>query len=153
VSAVRRTTPDGRAHLAARPYLPPGAEPDAAFPYILVTGRRAEHYNSGEMTRRTPNLLLRADETLDVEPSDAAALGLRDGEPIEVTSRFGQAVLPARITTELAPGQVFSGFHFPSAGVNELTSPLGDDVTGCPEYKVTAVRLRPLPTATQGDTP
>jgi formate dehydrogenase major subunit len=137
-------TTDGRAHLAARPYLPPGAEPDAAFPYVLVTGRRAEHYNSGEMTRRTPNVLLRVDEPLDVEPSDAAALGLHDGDPVEVVSRFGRAVLPARITTELVPGQVFSGFHFPGAGVNELTSPLGDDVTGCPEYKVTAVRLRAL---------
>ncbi len=145
-------TADGRAHLAARPYLPPGAEPEAAFPYILVTGRRAEHYNSGEMTRRTPNVQLRADEPLDVEPSDAAALGLRDGDPVEITSRFGQTVLPAHITTELAPGQVFSGFHFPAAGVNELTSSLGDDVTGCPEYKLTAVRLRPLPATTNGGT-
>jgi formate dehydrogenase major subunit len=105
------------------------------------------------MTRRTPNVRLRADEPLDVEPSDAAALGLRDGDPVQITSRFGRAVLPARITTELEPGQVFSGFHFPAAGVNELTSPLGDDVTDCPEYKVTAVRLRPLPAPTTGGTP
>ncbi|TCN29633.1 formate dehydrogenase major subunit [Kribbella orskensis] len=148
----RFATADGRAHLAARPYLPPGAEPDPSFPYILVTGRRAEHYNSGEMTRRTPNVLLRADEPLDVEPSDAAALGLRDGDPVEVTSRFGRAVLPVRFAAELVPGQVFSGFHFPAAGVNELTSPLGDDVTGCPEYKVTAVRLRALQTTIHGPT-
>ncbi|WP_405064911.1 hypothetical protein OG558_23485 [Kribbella sp. NBC_01510] len=60
----------------------------------------------------------------------------------------GRAVLPVRITGELVPGQVFSGFHFPTAGVNELTSPLGDEVTGCPEYKVTAVRLRALPRPT-----
>ena len=105
------------------------------------------------MTRRTPNVQLQRRRTLDVEPSDADTLGLRDGDPVEVTSRFGQTVLPARITTELAPGQVFSGFHFPAAGVNELTSSLGDDVTGCPEYKVTAVRLRPLPATTNGGTP
>jgi formate dehydrogenase major subunit len=140
----RFATADGRARLAARPYLPPGAEPDSAYPFVLVTGRRAEHYNSGEMTRRTPNLRLRPDEPLDLEPTDAAVLGLRDGDRVEVTSRFGRAVLPVRIASELVPGQVFSGFHFPAAGVNELTSPLGDDVTGCPEYKVTAVRLAAL---------
>jgi formate dehydrogenase major subunit len=148
----RFATADGRAHLAARPYLPPGAETDASFPYLLVTGRRAEHYNSGEMTRRTPNVQLRANEPLDVEPSDAATLGLRDGDPVEVTSRFGRAVLPVRIAGELVPGQVFSGFHFPATGVNELTSPLGDDVTGCPEYKLTAVRLRAVPTPINGET-
>jgi formate dehydrogenase major subunit len=144
----RFATADGLAQLAAKPYLPPGAEPDASYPFVLVTGRRAEHYNSGEMTRRTPNLLLRPDEPLDVEPSDAALLGLRDCDPVEVTSRFGRAVLPVRIASELVPGQVFSGFHFPAASVNELTSPLGDEVTSCPEYKVTAVRLtvlRPRP--------
>jgi len=140
----RFATADGRAHLAARPYLPPGTEPDASFPYVLVTGRRAEHYNSGEMTRRTPNVRLRAGEALDVEPTDAAVLGLRDGDPVEVTSRYGRAVMAVHIAGELVPGQVFTGFHFPSAGVNELTSPLGDEVTGCPEYKVTAVRLRAL---------
>ncbi|MEI8412876.1 MULTISPECIES: formate dehydrogenase subunit alpha [unclassified Kribbella] len=140
----RFATADGRAHLAAPPYLPPGAEPDTEFPFLLVTGRRAEHYNSGEMTRRTPNLLLRPDEPLDMEPSDAASLGLRDGELVEITSLFGHTVLPVRCTDELSPGQVFSAFHFPAAGVNGLTSPLGDAVTGCPEYKLTAVRLRRL---------
>jgi formate dehydrogenase major subunit len=94
------------------------------------------------MTRRTPNVLLRPDEPLDLEPSDAATLDLRDGDRVEVTSRYGRAILPVHITDDLSPGQVFSGFHFPAVGVNELTSPLGDDVTSCPEYKLTAVRLR-----------
>ncbi|MFI7063583.1 formate dehydrogenase subunit alpha [Kribbella sp. NPDC050124] len=135
-------TPDRRARLAAKPYLPPGAEPDTEFPYLLVTGRRAEHYNSGEMTRRTPNLLLLEGEPLDIEPLDAAALGLHDGVPVEITSRYGSTVLPVRLTDDVAAGQVFSAFHFPAAGVNDLTSPLGDEITGCPEYKLTAVRLR-----------
>ncbi len=41
------------------------------------------------------------------------------------------------------PGQVFCAFHFPSGGVNTLTSDHADTVTSCPEYKVTAVRLVP----------
>lgn len=137
----RFATPDGLAHLAARNYLPPGEQCDAGFPFLLITGRRGEHYNSGSMTRRTGNLRLSADETVDIEPGDAAALGLNDGDPVRLGSRHGSAVLQARITDEVEPGQVFAGFHFPGASVNSLTSRVEDEVTGCPEYKLTAVRL------------
>ncbi|GDY33801.1 formate dehydrogenase subunit alpha [Gandjariella thermophila] len=139
----RFATADGRAALAARPYLPPGEQPDTAFPYVLVTGRRLEHYNSGSMTRRTPNTTLLAEETLDLSAADAAALGIDDGTPVAVTSRRATVTLPARITDELAPGEVFTAFHFPDPATNSLTSAHTDTATGCPEYKVTAVALRP----------
>lgn len=137
----RFATPDGLAHLAARPYLPPGEQCDAEFPFLLITGRRGEHYNSGSMTRRTDNLHLLTEETVDVDPGDASALGLRDGDNVRLDSRHGMAVLRVRITDDMEPGQVFAGFHFPGATVNSLTSSQTDEVTGCPEYKVTAVRL------------
>ncbi|WMX48426.1 formate dehydrogenase subunit alpha [Streptomyces roseicoloratus] len=136
-------TPDGRAHLSAAPYLPPGEEPDADYPLLLVTGRRWAHYNSGSMTRRGGNLLLDARGLLDLHPEDAARYGVRDGAPVTVDSRHGQARLIARVGPDLAPGQVFCAFHFPDEGVNSLTSEHADAVTSCPEYKVTAVRLRP----------
>jgi formate dehydrogenase major subunit len=138
----RFATPGGRARLAARPYLPPGEEPDTAYPFVLVTGRRLMHYNTGSMTRRTANADLLAAETLDLAPGDAAALGLDDGDLVEVRSRRGAIVLAARPTEEVAPGQAFTAFHFPQAPVNELTSARTDEVTDCPEYKVTAVALR-----------
>ncbi|WP_330180560.1 formate dehydrogenase subunit alpha [Nocardia sp. NBC_01503] len=134
-------TADGRAALAARPYLPPGEEPDREYPFVLVTGRRLVHYNSGSMTRRTPNIELLSAETVDLAPDDAAALGISDGDPVEIRSRRGRMVLPARLTTQMAPGQVFTAFHFPLARTNELTSSRTDSVTDCPEYKVTAVAL------------
>jgi formate dehydrogenase major subunit len=138
------STVDGRARLAAKPYLPPGESPDESFPFLLITGRRAEHYNSGSMTRRTDNAVLLPEETLDVSPSDAAALGLADGREVEVLSRHGRTTLPARVTDEVEAGQVFTSFHFTDALVNEMTSAVGDEVTGCPEYKLTAVRLARL---------
>lgn len=134
-------TPDGLARLAARPYLPPGEQCDEDFPFLLITGRRGEHYNSGSMTRRTDNLRLLTEETVDVEPGDAAGLGLRDGDYVQLGSRHGTALLRARITDDVGPGMVFAGFHFPGATVNRLTSSMADEVTGCPEYKVTAVRI------------
>ena len=137
----RFATPDGRARLAAKPWLPPGEQPDSAYPFVLVTGRRLEHYNTGSMTRRTANLALLPEEHLDVHPDDAARLGVRAGAPVRVTSRRAATTLTARITPDVAPGTVFAAFHFPDAAVNALTSQHSDTDTGCPEYKVTAVRL------------
>ncbi|WP_433519326.1 formate dehydrogenase subunit alpha [Nonomuraea sp. CA-143628] len=137
----RFATPDGRAQLSAAPYLPPGEQPDDRYPLVLITGRRWAHYNSGGMTRRTDNLRLDSVDRLDVHPADAARHGLRDGDPVVVESRHGQARLVTRTTDDMAPGQLFCAFHFPAGGVNTLISGWGDTVTSCPEYKVTAVRL------------
>ncbi|WP_285589773.1 formate dehydrogenase subunit alpha [Herbidospora sp. NBRC 101105] len=141
----RFATPDGRAKLAACPYLPPGESPDDHYPVILVTGRRWAHYNSGGMTRRTDNLRLDGTDRLDVHPADAARYGLREGHPVTVESRRGRATLTVKLSDEMVPGQVFCAFHFPSSGVNILTSAHADTITSCPEYKVTAVRLAPVP--------
>ncbi|WP_405595452.1 formate dehydrogenase subunit alpha [Streptomyces sp. NBC_01410] len=137
----RFATADGRAHLAAAPYLPPGEQPDETYPLVLVTGRRWAHYNSGSMTRRGGNLRLDPVDHLDLHPDDAARYGLRDGKQVTVESRHGRALLVARVGEETAPGQVFCSFHFPASGVNSLTSDRSDTVTSCPEYKVTAVRV------------
>jgi formate dehydrogenase alpha subunit len=139
----RFETPDGRAALGARPYLPPGEQPDAGYPMILVTGRRLEHYNAGTMTRRTANLALLPTEQLDLHPADAARLDIRDGTNVVVSSRRGRIQVGVHLTDEVQPGQVFLAFHFPDAAVNELTSGWTDDVTSCPEYKVTAVSVQP----------
>ncbi|MET8311849.1 formate dehydrogenase subunit alpha [Micromonospora sp. NPDC005173] len=137
-------TPDGRAALAARPYLPPGEQPDAAFPYVLITGRRLVHYNSGSMSRRTPNLELRPREVLDLHPDDAARLRIADGDLVEVSSRRAAVTFSVHLTNTVAPGQLFTAFNFPDTPTNALTSDVTDTVTGCPEYKVTAVSLRPV---------
>jgi formate dehydrogenase alpha subunit len=138
----RFETPSGKAQLAAVPYAAPGEQPDADFPLLLVTGRRLEHYNAGTMTRRTGNLRLVPEELLELHPDDAGALGIGDGEAVRVASRRGEILVTADVTERVSPGQAFIGFHFPEALANLLTSQHGDEVTSCPEYKVTAVRVR-----------
>jgi formate dehydrogenase major subunit len=44
----------------------------------------------------------------------------------------------------MAPGEAFLAFHFPDVAANLLTSDVVDDATSCPEYKVTAVSIRPV---------
>ena len=48
--------PDGRAKIIAVPYEPPAESPDEEFDIWLVTGRVLEHWHSGSMTMRVPEL-------------------------------------------------------------------------------------------------
>jgi formate dehydrogenase alpha subunit len=134
-------TPSGKARLAAIPYASPGEEADAEYPFLLITGRRLEHYNSGTMTRRTADLELVREELLEVHPDDAAQLGVADRDRVTVTSKRGSVDVKANVTHRVSPGQAFMAFHFPEALANRLTSQASDETTSCPEYKVSAVRI------------
>ncbi len=135
-------TPTGRARLTPVPWKPPGEAADDDFPLVLVTGRQLAHYNAGTMTRRTGNLDLHPGDMLEVHPEDAARRGLADGDEAEVASRRGTLRAFVHLSTRVAPGNVFLSFHFPEVLANLLTSAHSDEVTQCPEYKVTAVRVR-----------
>ncbi|MEU6934086.1 molybdopterin dinucleotide binding domain-containing protein [Streptomyces sp. 2RAF24] len=78
--------------------LPPPEVPaeDAGYPLLLVTGCRWAPCNSGSLTRRGGNLLLDTNGCLDLHPQDAMRHGARDGTPVIVESRHGQARLIAR---------------------------------------------------------
>jgi formate dehydrogenase major subunit len=130
-----------RATLERIDYRPTDERTDDDYPFLLTTGRVLHQFNVGTMTGRTPQNVLRATDTLDMHPYDARQLGLRDGMPIRIASRFGESVLPLRITDKVAPGQLFTSFHDPARGLNRVTGPLRDSITGAPEYKVTAVRV------------
>jgi predicted molibdopterin-dependent oxidoreductase YjgC len=133
--------PGGRARLAALPYKPPGAEASEEFPLILVTGRRLEHYNVGTMTRRTDNLELLGHDSLELHPDDARALGVADGDIVEVRSRNGSIRIQAAITERIEQGHVFTAFHFPEVRTNLLVGQSADLDTSCPEYKVVPVAV------------
>jgi formate dehydrogenase major subunit len=138
-------TPDGLGHFAALPYKAPGNEADEEFPLILVTGRRLQHYNAGTMTRRTHNLDLLDKDHLEIHPDDAARLWISDGDLISVRSAYGRIEIEARLTRTIEPGHVFTAFHFPEVRTNLLIGNAADVNTSCPEYKVVAVDVRPMP--------
>jgi formate dehydrogenase major subunit len=60
---------------------------------------------------------------------------------VGVTSRAGDTVLRVEITERVAPGVVYTTFHFPESGANLITTDNSDWATNCPEYKVTAVQV------------
>jgi predicted molibdopterin-dependent oxidoreductase YjgC len=93
------------------------------------------------MTRRTANLELVGVELLEINAGDALDHGIADGERVRVASRRGAIEVTARVSDRISPGEAFTAFHFPEALTNRLTSQEVDEVTSCPEYKVTAVRI------------
>jgi formate dehydrogenase major subunit len=109
------------------------------FPYILTTGRILEHYNSGSMTRRTPNSQLVTEDILFIHPDDAGKKEISDNDMVSIFSERGKTIMKARITDIVKPGVVYTTFHFPEASINYLTSGIADEYTLTPEYKVVAV--------------
>jgi formate dehydrogenase major subunit len=132
--------PRGRVRLAPIRFEPTTERTDDAYPFLLTTGRTLHQFNAGTMIARTPSLELRPADMLDLCPADAGAIGLAAGDHARVTSRYGEVVLPVRVTAMVPRGQAFATFHTPATPVNRVTSDRWDGV-GTPEYKVTAVRI------------
>ncbi|RKZ35067.1 MAG: periplasmic nitrate reductase subunit alpha, partial [Gammaproteobacteria bacterium] len=90
--------PDGRANIFALPYEPAAESPSGEYDLWLVTGRVLEHWHSGTMTRRVPELY-RAfpNAVVFMHPDDARARGLRRGQTCRMQTRRGE--LETRVET------------------------------------------------------
>ncbi len=122
-------------------YRPTPETVNEQFPFLLNTGRNLYQFNAGTMTVRTPNIELQPTDYLDICLEDAERLKLEDGQSVRVSSRYGEASLPIRITSDVKPGELFATFHFAGIFLNRVTSPHRDRYVKSPEYKVTAVRI------------
>jgi formate dehydrogenase major subunit len=130
-----------RARLRPITYDPTPETTNSEFPFLLTTGRTLYQFNAGTMTGRTPNARFRPTDLLEMAPTDADRLSLRDGERVRLVSRRGTLVLPLQINRRVKPGELFATFHSRDVFLNLLTGPHRDRFAGTPEYKVTAVRV------------
>ena len=90
-------TADGRATLVPAAIVPPAEQPDAAFPWVLTTGRTLEHWHTGAMTRRASNLdALEPEAFVAVNSLDLRRQGLVPGDQVRVATRRGAIELMAR---------------------------------------------------------
>ncbi|MFW0794932.1 bifunctional nitrate reductase/sulfite reductase flavoprotein subunit alpha [Gordonia sp. CPCC 205515] len=144
-------TPRGRAIFHARPALPPAEMPDDDHPFVLNTGRVAHQWHTMTKTGRVPKLTkLNPGPFIEVNPADAQARGISDGNPVRVTSRRGNAVLPAVVTDRVRPGNCFAPFHWsdmfgPDVAINAVTNDAVDPESLQPEFKSCAVELTAVP--------
>jgi ferredoxin-nitrate reductase len=143
----RFPTPDGRALFLPRDHREPRELPDHEFPLVLTTGRLYAHWHTLTRTGKAPKLVGREPGPfVEVHPLDAAAAGLADGEPAQLTSRRGTVRLPVRLSNRVPAGLVFVPFHWgdqfdPGNAANYLTISATGRVAKQPELKFCAVAL------------
>ncbi|RYD91473.1 MAG: nitrate reductase, partial [Sphingobacteriales bacterium] len=153
-AAVTRTEyyaidPKGKAFLKGTDYQPPHETPDDDYPFMLTTGRVVFHFHTRTKTGRARELNDAAPEGfVQLSEADAAKLGIKEGDMVEVESRRGTIKEPARVGG-IIPGHVFVPFHYGywdepgrSRAANELTLSEWDPVSKQPHFKYAAVRIK-----------
>jgi len=154
-------TSTGRGCFFARPCLPPAEMPDPEFPLILTTGRVANQWHTMTKTGKVGQLnKLNPGPFVEIHPEDASLLEIREAQGVEVKSRRGKGVYPAKITDRIRPGVCFVPFHWndlfgENLAINEATVDAVDPISKQPEFKFCAVSLAPIaaPAAPAMNTP
>jgi assimilatory nitrate reductase catalytic subunit len=136
---------DGRARFC---HCEPEPLPEAAsheYPFTLLTGRGSSS-QWHTLTRTDKSALLRklgaSDPYVEINPVDAAALGIAPNDRVMVESRRGRMPARAFVTHTVRPNQVFVPMHF--ARTNQLTFAAFDRRSRQPSYKACAVKVRLL---------
>ncbi|ABF10931.1 nitrate reductase (cytochrome) [Cupriavidus metallidurans] len=136
--------PDGKAVIYALPYEPPAESPDKEYPFWLATGRVLEHWHSGSMTRRVPELYRAFPNAVCfMHPEDAKALGLRRGVEVEVVSRRGRMRTRIETRGRDAPprGLVFVPWFDASQLINKVTLDATCPISLQTDFKKCAVKI------------
>ena len=130
--------PDGKAIIYALPYEPAAESPDKEYPLWLVTGRVLEHWHSGSMTRRVPELYRAVpNAVVFMHPEDATSLGVRRGSEVEVVSRRGKIRTRVETRGRNKPprGVVFVPWFDSSQLINKLTLDATDPISLQSDFK------------------
>ncbi|TSE26829.1 Formate dehydrogenase H [Tepidimonas sediminis] len=145
VFTERFPTADGRARLVPARLVSPAEDPDAAYPYVLITGRQLEHWHTGAMTRRSAVLdALEPAPHVSLHPALLARLGLRAGQPVRLRTRRGSVTVATRADEAVPDGVAFLPFAYAEAAANLLTIAALDPVAKIAEVKHCAVAIEPV---------
>ena len=135
---------DGKAIIFGLPYEPPAEAPDQEYPFWLSTGRVLEHWHSGSMTRRVPELHRAVPHALCyMHPEDAKELGLRRGSEVEISSRRGsiRSRVETRGRNKPPRGLVYVPWFDTSQLINKVTLDATDPISLQTDFKKCAVKL------------
>ncbi|WP_417462585.1 periplasmic nitrate reductase subunit alpha [Kordiimonas sp.] len=136
--------PDGKAVILAVPYEPPAESPDEEYDLWLVTGRVLEHWHSGSMTMRVPELYRAFPGAVCfMNADDARRRGLNQGMEVRVISRRGE--IRSRIETKgrnrMPRGVIFVPWFDASQLINKVTLDATDPISKQTDFKKCAVRI------------
>jgi nitrate reductase NapA len=135
---------DKKANIIFGPYEPAAESPDKEYNLWLCTGRVLEHWHSGSMTRRVPELYRAVpDAVVFMSKKDAKKRKLRNGQMAKITSRRGEIV--CRVDTKgrnkVPDGLVFIPWFDAGRLVNKLTLDATDPLSKETDYKKCAVKI------------
>jgi assimilatory nitrate reductase catalytic subunit len=148
-------TADGRARFVDAPYVSLAEPRDVRYPFSLNTGRLRDQWHGMSRTGTIGRLFGHVPEpAIEMHGQDMQRLALADGDLVQVTSRRGSIVLPARMSERQGLAQTFIAMHWGdeflsgstsigerAAGVNALTSPAFCPSSKQPELKHAAVKI------------
>jgi nitrate reductase NapA len=135
---------DNKAIMFALPYEPAAESPDEEYNLWLSTGRVIEHWHSGSMTARVPELHKAfPDAVLFIHPDDAKSRGLRRGDQVLIESRRGEVKSRVETRGRNRPpkGLVFMPWFDAKQLVNKLTLDATDPLSKETDYKKCAVKV------------
>ena len=135
---------DGKAVIFALPYQNPPEMPDKDFDMWLCTGRVLEHWHTGSMTRRVPELHRSVPEAvMFMHPDDAKKRGIQRGMVVKVASRRGEIQIRVETKGRNKPpvGLVFVPFFDEGRLINKLTLDATCPISKETDYKKCAVKV------------
>jgi sulfite reductase (NADPH) flavoprotein alpha-component len=140
-------TPHGKGVFLARPHVDPAEMPDPEYPMVLNTGRLQHQWHTMTKTGKVPTLnKLNPGPFVEIHPEDAACLGIKEKDTLEIRSRRGRALLPAVVTDRVRAGNCFAPMHWNDVFgedlcINAVTSDATDPISQQPEFKFCAVSV------------
>ncbi|WP_298720457.1 periplasmic nitrate reductase subunit alpha [uncultured Oceanisphaera sp.] len=136
--------PDGKALIISAPYEAPPEVPNDEYDLWLCTGRVLEHWHTGTMTRRVPELYKAIpDAHCYIHPDDAEARNLRRGDEVLIQSPRGEvrARVETRGRNRPPKGLVFVPFFDARILVNKLILDATDPLSKQTDYKKCPVKI------------
>ncbi len=136
--------PDGKALIISAPYEAPPEVPNEEYDLWLCTGRVLEHWHTGTMTRRVPELYKAVpDAHCYIHPDDAEARNLRRGDEVLIQSPRGEvrARVETRGRNRPPQGLVFVPFFDARILVNKLILDATDPLSKQTDYKKCPVKI------------
>jgi assimilatory nitrate reductase catalytic subunit len=133
---------DGRARLHCESPRPIPEQPNAKFPFLLLTGRgSAAQWHTQTRTAKSAMLrkLYSSELYVEISPQDSQRIGIRSGDRVAVSSQRGQLHGRALVTPAVQPGQLFIPMHYETT--NLLTHAAFDPYSHQPAYKACAVAV------------
>ncbi|MFC1503627.1 nitrate reductase catalytic subunit NapA, partial [Pseudomonadota bacterium] len=136
--------PDGKANIIFAPYEPAPEMPDKDYDMWLCTGRVLEHWHTGTMTARVPELYKAVpDAVCFIHPDDAQARGLRRGDEVLLASRRGEVRCRVETRGRNRPpvGLVFVPFFDARILVNKLILDATDPLSKQTDFKKCPIKI------------